>query len=278
MAKNYGAVDIGGTKTLVAIFDSSGEIKEQNKFPTPQNYEDFVKELAKNVDNLSTKEIQAFCVAAPGRVDRHRGIGIRFGNLGWENVTLIEDLEQIFKAPGMLENDAKSAAYSEAKELQKKYKKVLYITVSTGIGCGYIINGIIDPKFADMEVGHMLLEHNGEFERWEDFASGKAIVNKFGKKASDITDKKDWYIISRNIAVGLINVIATLTPDIIIVGGGVGSHLDKFKDQLDERLITYENPMLTIPPIVKAKRPEEAVIYGCYELAKEKYGHSGKKT
>ncbi len=276
MAKHYAAIDIGGTKTLVAIFDNKGKITEQTKFPTPKQYPEFSKVLSETVAKLSTKDVQAFCVAAPGRIDRKNGVGVTFGNLTWENVPLLSDLETVFNAPGLIENDAKTAGYYEANLLIKKYTKSLYITVSTGIGCGYIIDGIIDPKFEDMEVGHMLLEHNGNLERWEDFASGRAIVAKFGKKASEITDKQDWYVISRNIAIGLIDVIATLTPEVIIIGGGVGTHLDKFKDQLDERLKIYENPMVIIPPIVQAKRPEEAVVYGCYELAKKNYGSTRK--
>ncbi len=47
-----------------------------------------------------------------------------------------------------------------------------------------------------------------------------------------------------------------------MIGGGVGSHLEKFKDRLDEQLKIYENPLLVIPPIVKAQRAEDAVIYG----------------
>jgi len=267
----YAAIDIGGTKTLIAAFDNKGEVTEQVKFPTPPNYNDFSDELAKNVAELSTKEFQAFCVAAPGFLDRKNGIVLNCSNLPWQNVPLLHDTEKILRAPGVLENDTKLAALSEALA-QKKYQRVLYITVSTGISGGLITNGVIDPAFQDMEIGQMLLEHHGELKRWEEFASGKAIVARFGKKASEITDDKDWYVVARNIAIGLIDVIATLTPEVIIVGGGVGTHLPKFKNRLDEQLKIYENPMLRIPPILQATRPEEAVIYGCYELAKKNYG------
>lgn len=270
----YIAIDVGGTKTLVAAIDPKGKVKQNIKFPTPQLYQDFVQELTNTVAKLSTKEFDAFCVAAPGKLDRQRGVGLAFGNLPWENVPIEEDLELIVKAPGLVENDAKLAALGEAHALPKKYSssKVLYVTISTGIGGGLIIDGVIDPDFEDMEIGHILLEHNGRLKRWEDFASGRAIVEHFGKKASEISNKQDWYIISRNIAIGLIDIIATLTPDIIIIGGGVGSHLKKFKPQLEERLKAYDNPMINIPPIVQAKHPEEAVIYGCYELLKQRYG------
>lgn len=160
---------------------------------------------------------------------------------------------------------------SEALELNNiEFRKVLYITISTGIGSGLIIDQKIDPDFLDMEVGHMLLEHGDRLIRWEDFASGSAIVERFGKRVSEIPENnaEAWYLIARNIAIGLINVVAILTPDIIVLGGGVSTNLSKFKDRLMEQMKIYGNPMLTIPPIVQAKRTEEAVIYGCYELAK----------
>jgi len=264
----YGAVDIGGTKTLVTVFTGNGKIIEQNKFPTPKDYQDFRGKLASTVANMTTKDFQRTVVAAPGMIDRKRGIGLRFGNLPWENVPIEEDVEKVFNCPVRVENDANLAALSEASYVKDRFSKVLYITVSTGIGGGIVINGRIDPHFQDIEPGQMILEYQGRFEQWEDFASGSAIVNRFGKRASEITDKQIWYIIARNIAVGLNTLIATLDPQVIIIGGGVGSYYEKFSDRLEEQLNIYEHPMTPVPPIIKAKRPEEAVVYGCYELAK----------
>lgn len=266
----FGAVDIGGSKTLVAVFDKHGKIIEQIKFPTPKNYEEFKIQLEQTVAKLSTNDFLSVVVGAPGLINRKKGIVLAFGNLPWEMIHLEQDCEKIFLAPVTLENDAKLAALSEAT-LLKKYRKVLYVTISTGIGSGYIIDGVIDPDFADAEVGHMLLEYRGRLVRWEDFASGSAISARFGKKASEITESGDWYIVARNIAIGLITLIASLTPEVIVIGGGVGAHLDKFKPRLDEELKNYENPMLKMPVILKAKRAEEAVIYGCYEFAKQNY-------
>jgi predicted NBD/HSP70 family sugar kinase len=270
----YAAIDVGGTKTLIAVFLEDGTLKEQIKFPTPKDYDGFKSELAINVAKLSTDDFKAAAVAIPGKVDRKHGVGIAFGNLPWKNVPIQADAEHILNSPVVVENDANLAALSEAR-LIKKYKKTLYVTISTGIGSGLIIDGNIAPSFADAEVGHILLEHRGKLQRWQEFASGRAIVAKFGKKASDITpdDADAWYIIARNIAIGLIDLIATLTPDVIVLGGGVGSHYEKFIGRLDEQLKIYDNPLVTIPPILKAQRAEEAVIYGCYELAKDNFGH-----
>ncbi len=267
----FAAVDIGGTKTLVAVFDKKGKIFEQQKFPTPVLYDDFRIEMAKVVANLSTKDFKRAVVAAPGLIDRKHGVAMAFGNLTWGPAPIQADTEAVFKCPVLVENDARLAALSEAILIRKKFRKVLYVTVSTGIGGGLIIDGRIDRDFEDIEVGQLLLEHQGQLITWEDFGSGRAFQTKFGKRVSDIDDNDNaaWYWIARNIAIGLIDLIATLTPEVIVMGGGVGAHLEKFKDRLDEELRIYENPLINKPPILKAQRAEEAVIYGCYEYAKQ---------
>ena len=265
----YLAIDVGGTKTLLCEVADDGAIKHSIKFKTPRDYQEFLKELEGNVANLSTKDFQKAAIALPGKVDRTHGVGLYFGNLGWENVPVQADLERLLHCPVLIENDANLAGLGEAQFVDQDKEKVLYITVSTGIGSAFIVNKSLHPSTIDAEIGHQLLEHNGRLERWEHFASGKAIVEKFGKRASEIDDHNTWYKIAHNLAGGFLTATATYTPDIIIVGGGVGTHLDKFKPTLIEILKIYENPLLTVPPIEQAKHPEEAVIYGCYQLIKQ---------
>lgn len=271
----YGAVDIGGTKTLIAVYKADGEIVAQNKFPTPQNFDEFITTFAAAFQGLGDFDLQRAVVAVPGRVDRKHGVAIALGNLPWRDVAMAAELEKVLKCPVELENDANLAGLSEALLLKDKYRKVVYITVSTGIGGVMVVDGIIDADTADAEIGQMLLEHDGKLMRWEQFASGKAIVAKYGKRVSEIEDPTAWYGIARNIAIGLIDVIATYVPEVIILGGGVGTNYDKFKDHLLEELKIYEHPLVTLPDIMKAQRPEEAVIYGCYHLAKT---HHAKLT
>lgn len=264
------AIDIGGTKTLLGLFENDGDLKKTYKFETPASYNEFVV--------LLTHELPAFigshhiheCVAAvPGKLDREHGIAIAFGNRPWAGVPIGKDIEHIIGMPIKIENDANLAGLSEAL-LVPEYRKVLYITVSTGIGGAYVVDGRLDNNLIDSEPGQTMLEHDGKLVTWEHLASGKAITAKFGMRASDITDEKAWYVIARNIAIGLISVISTTDPDAVIIGGGVGTHLDKFKDKLEEELRIYKSAVVDMPPILKAQNPEEAVIYGCYALAQQK--------
>lgn len=269
--KMYLGIDIGGTKTIVATLDDDGVIQEKYRFPTPQKYADFLKELESNVEKLSTKEFRACGVGAPGKIDRARGVALAFGNLDWKNAALQKDVQAIVKCPVVVDNDANLAGLSEAM-LRKDREKVLYVTISTGIGTGFIVKRRIDPELADSEGGQMLLEHHGKLEPWEDFASGRAIVRRFDKRASEINDARTWRIIAHNIALGLIDFVALMQPDVIVLGGGVSAHYDKFKDFLAADLKSYENPLFKIPAIEEAVRPELAVVYGCYDLAKSVYG------
>jgi len=272
----YLGVDIGGTKTLLACFNKSGEVTDTTKFPTAKNYDAFIENLSERITTLNLHDYQAGCVAIPGKVDRKHGRGLVFGNLLWKNVPIQADVERIINAPVIVENDSKLAGLSEALLIINEFKKVLYVTVGTGISAAIIISGKIDPNFADSESGHMLLEHNGKLQIWESFASGKAIVKQFGKKARDITDPTAWKIIAHNISIGLIDLMAVIQPEIIIFGGGVGQYYNKFAPFLNQELKKYEMPLVPIPPIKVAKHPEEAVIYGCYELIKSTYGSTAR--
>lgn len=262
----YIAVDIGGTKTLLATFDQDGKIAETVKFETDQDYRIFLEDLQIHLGELTTERAAKVAVAIPGKVDRSSGVGLDFGNLPWTDVTVQKDFQQIFGCPVLVENDANLAGLSEAHLIKDEFNKVLYITISTGIGTGIITSGIIDPDFADSEGGQMPLEHNGKFEAWESFASGSAIVERYGKRAADITDESVWREIVHSFAGGILDLLATIQPEVVVIGGGVGSHFDRFGALLVEELKRFETPLVPIPPIREAQHAEEAVIYGCYEL------------
>ncbi len=271
MGAKYLCIDVGATKTLLAHFSKNGRVLNEYKFPTPKKYQDFLKDLESALQRPEFHEpqIAAACCAIPGRVDRQHGVGLRFGNLAWANVPILDDLAEILgKIPVFVENDAKLAGLYEAL-LYKEYKKVLYLTLSTGIGDGIIIDGKIDPDFADSEAGQMVLEHDGKLQKWEDFASGRAFKQKYEKKVADVDNPYIWKQYSKGLAVGIDSLAATIQPDLIIIGGGVGAHLEKFIEPLSAELKKFQNNMVQIPPIIKADKAEEAVIYGCYEFIKQ---------
>ena len=270
----YVGVDVGGTKTLVAVLDAHGVIKERMKFLTPQDYDEFLEQLRQALDGFKTRDFKVGGIGVPGVLDRKHGRALDFANLPWRNVSVQHDVERICDCPMAIENDAKLAGLSEAMLLKNKYAKVLYVTVSTGIGIALIDNQVIDTNIGDSGGASLIVENKEQLVSWESFASGHAIVERFGKKAMDITDEKTWAIIARDLSKGMIELIALAEPDAIVIGGSVGTYFDRYGALLSAELKKYDLPLLTIPPILGAQRPEEAVIYGCYDLARQVYPHA----
>jgi predicted NBD/HSP70 family sugar kinase len=270
----YLGVDVGGTKTLLGVLDEHGKILEQIKLPTPKKYDHFVLELKHAWSNLSKDyDLKAGGVAIPGRIDRQHGRAIALGNLGWKNANVLYDLERVFKCPLVIENDANLAALSEA-QLHKNVDSVLYVTISTGIGTGVVHKQKLAEALLDIEGGHLRLPYRGKWMRWEDFASGRAIAERYGKKAEDIpAGDPAWKDIVHYLSLGLYELIAITQPDLIIVGGSVGHYFDRYGKLLNTELKKHVMPVVPIPPVIEAKRPELAVLYGCYDLAKQTFSH-----
>jgi len=264
----YLAVDIGGTKTLAASFDDSGKIIEKIRFATSPDYDEFLQNFEQTVAQLKHRDYKKAAVAVPGLLDREHGRAVGFGTLPWPEVPIESDIEKIVNCPVIIENDSKAAGLSEAILIIKEFKRVLYVTIGTGISDALIVNGVIDVGMTDSEGGQMWLDYRGKRVQWEDIASGRAIVERYGKRASDIHDAKTWTAIAEDIAIGLINLIVVIQPEVIVLGGGVDTNFDEYIDLLRASLKKYETPLTPIPPIRAAQKPEEAVIYGCYELAK----------
>lgn len=266
------AIDIGGTKTLVAPCDKNGKPIAEYKFPTPTNYKEFIKELGKTIADIK-EPYSIAVVAAPGKIDRKTGIVIGFGNLPWKNAPIQKDIEKITNKTVLLENDANLAALSAAHSVKPLPHKSLYITISTGIGTGFVVDGVLDPEFLDSEGGHILLEFEGKLVDWEHIASGKTIVAKYGKRASDIDDPKIWDEISKDFAVGIVDLAAVFDPDVILIGGGVGTHFHKYEKFLHAHIKEMLPPLVDMPKVIAAPNAEEAVVYGCAILASQHEQH-----
>lgn len=268
----YLAIDVGATKTLLAVFSRDNRFLYKQKILTDHKYEQFLDDLHSTLQSGEFKKykISAACCAIPGKVDRVKSVGLTFGNLPWKNVPITEDIEESTGIKMFMENDANLAGLYEALN-HKRYKKVLYITLSTGIGSGFIVDGKIDDAFADGEVGFMVLEHEGKLKVWEDVASGEALVERFGKKAEQLDNPFSWKAYAKDVARGVDVLLAVLQPDAVIFGGSVGAHLEKFIEPLQAELKKFSNHMVSVPPIIKADKAEEAVIYGCNEYIRQQF-------
>ena len=256
------AVDTGGTKTLVAAFDTEGQLVSEHKFPTPVDIQDYLVEVKQSIDDLrGSDQITCLSIALPGVI--LNGRMMYGGNLAWHDTDLKALLSDHYDCPVIVENDANLAGLAEARALDELPAVCLYVTVSTGIGTGIITDGTINQYFATSEGGQMALMHEGRLQRWEQFASGKAILARYGTLASEIKDPAIWSEIAATIAQGLLVLCPILRPEIIVIGGGVGAHFEKFSEQLTATL-DANLAQAQRPTVIQAAHPEKAVVYGCY--------------
>ncbi len=262
------AVDTGGTKTLVTSFDDSGQIGPQIKFPTPQTPSEYLKTLLQTLaDNFSDQPVKAVVLATPGIIENGMVVW-GGGNLPWANFDIKSPISKLFpNTPVFIENDANLAGLGETRMLKTKPAQSLYVTVSTGIGSGIVTDGHINLALRNSEAGHALVEFDGTVREWESFASGRAILEVYGKYARDITSKRTWDQIADRISRGFLAVIPILQPDVIIIGGSIGTYFDKFGKQLQNILKEKLPAHINCPLFLQARFPELAVIYGCYYYA-----------
>jgi predicted NBD/HSP70 family sugar kinase len=259
-------VDVGATKTLVAQFDEAKQLINKSRFPTPEDQEVFLTELKRSLNQLT--DITMISMAIPGIVVD--GVATTCPNLPlWKNVPVRTELQKTYKCPVVVENDANLAGLAEINSLSPVPQVGLYITLSTGIGTGLIVEGRLAPAFSLSELGHMVFQFNGVWQEWEDFASGQALVNHFGKKANELKRAEEWQWTAEGIAAGLCAVIPAIRPEVIVFGGSLGGHLHQFVkpvEKLLEQRLTRSR-FYTLPRLVQAQHPDDAVLFGCYYYA-----------
>lgn len=261
-------VDTGGTKTLIAGFDRDGKPSGEYRFPTPKDPDEYIATLSEAIKTqFPGGAFDGVVIALPGTI--RDNIALWCDNLGWSNVDIASFIKPVVGCPVWIENDANLAALAETRSLPHIPPLSLYVTVSTGIGTGVVTNGQIDAELSMCEGGRIILEHKGHLLEWEEFASGRAIVKTYNKFARDIHDKKTWNEIADKISRGFLTLIPTLQPNVIIIGGSVGTYFDQYATHLKELLKLHLPSHMKLPEIRQAAHPEEAVLYGCYYYGKD---------
>ncbi|MBE5876528.1 MAG: ROK family protein [Lachnospiraceae bacterium] len=230
----YGAIEAGGTKMVVALVEDTGEIKDKVVIPTSTPEET----MPQIIGYLKGKDIKAVGVGSFGPVDVVKGSPtygciMNTPKLAWKNYNLVEALETGLGVPVSLDTDVNAACLGEMTYgCAKGIGNVIYVTIGTGIGAGIAVEGKLLHGMMHPEAGHILITkrladrgqsvcpyHDSCFEG---LASGPSIEARWGKKAYELVDNQIvWELESEYIAKGLMNMILTLSPQKIILGGGV---------------------------------------------------------
>ena len=229
-----GALEAGGTKMVCAIGKEDGTILEQVSIPTTTPEETIPKIIAYFKD----KKIDALGVAAFGPVDvkpgsETYGYILDTPKLAWRHKDLLGDLRKELDVPIGLDTDVNGSCLGEVTYgCAKGLDSVIYITIGTGVGVGVWVNGKLLHGMLHPEGGHILLTRHPEdpdggicpshHNCLEGFASGPSIEARWGKKAIELIDKPEvWELESYYIAQALTDYIMILSPQKIILGGGV---------------------------------------------------------
>ncbi len=270
----YLAIDIGGTKTLLALFSLHGACLKKLKFPTEKDPRKFEKELSAKLqeflpDDSKKHKIRAITVAIPGVVTHEsNSYSFKFGNLDWPKIDLTTPIKNLFNSKIFFVNDANLATLYEASRQNRKSGKTIYLTFSTGIGGGIVSNGKLTESSGTFEPGHVKYIFNGLKKEWEDIASAKALVEAYNVPSLQrLSPSKELLgdLVSR-VSLGLSDIVKNESPDTIIIGGPLAFLFRKIKKPL---LGSLKVPNTKPIQLKKARRPTDSTIYGAYLYAKQ---------
>lgn len=266
------AIDTGGTKTLIVAMSHSGEMLHKHQFPTPKSDEQkYLRELIDTITRMSVdQQIDGICIALPGVVKNQ--YVKEYNNLDWYEFDLVKELQPHFAGvPIWLENDANLGAVGAANMLEEPHSRCVYITISTGVGGGFVIDKKLVHPLALWEPADITFEYDGELIRWEDLASGPAIAARHNNiDLSKPTDDSILEDIGKRVARGFMVFMPIFMPNVIVIGGGVGAYYDLFAKYVEKELASL--PKQYKCKITTATHAHEVVIYGCYFYAKDKLG------
>ncbi len=257
-------IDVGGTKISTAIADLEGAIIEKITLATGaiEGEEAVMDRIIQSVDmvleasGIPASEVRTIGIGAPGPQDTETGAIITTPNLPFRNFSLTQPLEKRFGIPAHLDNDGNVAAIGEWMfGAGKGFSNVIYMTVSTGVGGGAVLNGkpYHGARSNAMEIGHMTIDafsphrcNCGNYGDVEALASGTAIASRAKEALAEGRDsllKRHEVITSYEVyqaykegdplsieildkaweylGIAVANIILTFDPEVIAIGGGV---------------------------------------------------------
>lgn len=236
----YGAIEGGGTKFICGIGTKEGEILDYISIPTTTPEET----MSQAMNYFSDKEIASIGIGTFGPVDVNPASST-YGSVTktpkphWSGFDIIGYVKERLPIPVGFDTDVNAAALGETVwGAAKGLSSCLYLTVGTGIGGGAVVEGKMVHGLTHPEMGHISVRRHPEdtFEGFcpfhsdclEGLAAGPAVEKRWGKKAYELDASHDaWRFQSYYIAQALVNYILILSPEKIILGGGVmnQSHL-----------------------------------------------------
>jgi glucokinase len=270
-------LDIGGTKCSIASASDLENVYElvTAEYQTPEK---ILAQLALRAAELITKD---------SSIDR---MGISFGGpfdfanqkvkrsvhvSGWEEFDFSEWSMRVLGIPSAADNDANVGALGEFVSRGAIHPNLAYVTVSTGIGAGLIINGEIYRGHGELagELGHIVIDPSGPADELgnrgtlERFCSGYWLRKDYGKSAQELLEDDAFLMeYSSRLAAGLATLVRLINPELLVLGGGITKAGPRLESALLNQLQTLLDQTQT--KLEFSKLGNSNVLIGARELAK----------
>jgi fructokinase len=232
----FGGMEGGGTKFVCAVGTGPENVREEIRFPTTNPDET----LERAITFFKKHTLAAIGLAPFGPLDLNPA-SPAYGSItatpkpGWGNTDIINRFRRHIKVPMAFDLDVNAAAFGEYHWIPENrgLNSLVYFTIGTGIGAGFIVNGQVVHGLTHPEAGHMHIPHDRQKDPFpgscpfhgdcfEGLANGPAIGKRWGQAADSLPeDHPAWDLEAGYIALALANVIFTLSPQRIVLGGGV---------------------------------------------------------
>lgn len=234
----YGGIEAGGTKWVCAVADARGGLLATEVIPTTTPETTIGAALRFFGDH---GPLAAVGVGTFGPVDVRPG-SPTYGRIlatpkpGWANTDVVSPLRAALGVPVRLDTDVNAAALGEWRRgAGEGLGTFAYMTVGTGIGVGAVVNGGLVHGLLHPEFGHIRVPHDPVRDPFagscpfhgdclEGLASGEAMRRRWGRPAEHLDDPSVWELEAEYIALAVTTLTYALSPERIVVGGGVAKH------------------------------------------------------
>jgi fructokinase len=231
----YGGIEAGGSKWECAIGTGPDDLRATATLPTTTPAETIDRAVA---FFERAGPVDAIGIGSFGPLDRNPssptwGYITTTPKPGWAQTDVGQEIRRRLAVPVAFDTDVNAAALGEHRwGAAQRLATSCYITVGTGIGGGGMVEGRLLHGLMHPEFGHMRIPHDHDADPfagicpyhgdcWEGLASGRAIEARWGRPAVEVTDDAAWDLEARYLALGLVSVICVLSPQRVVIGGGV---------------------------------------------------------
>ncbi len=235
----FGGIEAGGTKFVCAVGGGPDDLRAETSFPTREPGETIEQAIQFFREQGLREPIRAVGIAAFGPVDPNPasptwGYVTTTPKPGWANTDFAGRVQRALGVPVGFDTDVNGAALGEHTwGAARGLDTFIYLTVGTGIGGGGMVNGKLIHGLMHPEMGHIMIPHDRVLDPYagscpyhgdclEGLADGPALLERWGQRGETLPpDHPAWPLEAHYLALGLANFICTLSPQRIILGGGI---------------------------------------------------------